>query len=141
MALQRGDDGTREVVVGGDRRVDLVVVLREHLLEDRQPLLGIPVRPLVAALALREGALLVQGVQYRVVPLLEELGIVIRDAPVQLDEDWMLRVVPVRLEGRDKTLSHRLPDHDVVERHVVRGLPVQHESVVVDRLRSLCRRR
>src|ERR687884_742744 len=72
VGLQRGDHGTGEAVVRGDRSVDLVAVANEDLVEDPPPLDRIPVRPLVAGLRLLEGALLVERAQDRVVAALEE---------------------------------------------------------------------
>src|SRR3954466_14799101 len=42
VGLQRGDHGARETVVRGDRRVDLVAVTSEHLVEDLATLDGAP---------------------------------------------------------------------------------------------------
>src|SRR6185312_10955421 len=56
VGLQRGDHGAGEPVVGGDRALDVVVVPRQHLVEDLAALDRVPVRELVAGLRLDEGA-------------------------------------------------------------------------------------
>src|SRR3954447_4731186 len=134
VVLERRDDGVAEPVVGGDRGVDLVAVPSEDLLEDRQRLLVVPVGPLVAAGRLLEDARLVQRSEHRVVALLEQLGVVVGDAAVQLGDDGMGAVLAALLQRGDEPVTHELADLHVVEGHVVGGLAADDEAVVVDDL-------
>src|SRR5919201_2273795 len=138
VALEIGDHGAGQAVVRSDRAVDLVVVLREHLLEDRRTFLSVPVGPLVARLPFLEGAVLVERIEDRVVSVLEQRRVVVGDPAVQFDDHRMLLVFPVRLQRGDEAFAHRLADEDVVERDIVRRLAVEDETVVVNRLHALC---
>src|SRR5215212_716337 len=88
VGLQRGDYGTGQPVVRGEHAVDLVGVLGQHLIEDRAGLGRAPVRVLVARLSLLERAVLVEGVEDRVIPLLEQDRVVVLDVAVQLGDHW-----------------------------------------------------
>ena len=85
-------------------RVDLVPRPDEHLLEDRPRLLVVPAGHELLR-ALLEGALREERLQDRVVPALEEERVVVRLAAVQLGDDRLLTVLPVRLEARDDALA------------------------------------
>src|SRR5579884_1276381 len=136
VVLQRGDHRVAELVVRCVDGVDLVGRLREHLLEDRQRLLVVPLRdPLIRPLL--EGAVLVQRAEHRVVALLEQLRVVVRGSAVQLRDDGMLPVHAVRPQAGDDALALELSDADVVERDVVGGLAADDEAVVVDDLDAL----
>src|SRR6187200_1375665 len=136
MGLERGDHGSREAVVGREDAADFVAVAGEHLIEDPPALDGIPVGVLVSGLRLLERPLAEQWIEDGVIALLEQLGIVVLDVPVQLGDDGMLRVRPFRLQRADEALALQLADLHVVERDVVRGLAPDDEAVVVDHLRA-----
>src|SRR5436190_18456721 len=92
VLLQRRDHGAGETVIRREDAVDLVAVAGEHLIEDRPSLDGIPVRPLVAGGRLLERAGLVERIEDRVVPLLEQLRVIVLDIAVQLRDHRVLAV-------------------------------------------------
>src|SRR5205814_3390510 len=110
VGLEGRDHRAREAVVRGDRGVDLVAVANEDLVEDPPSLDWIPVRPLVAGLRLLEGAALVQRAQDRVVAALEELRVVVLDVAVQLADDRVAGVFPLRPDRGDETSALELAD-------------------------------
>ena len=96
--LEHRDDRAREGVVGGKDALDrVVVVIGEHLLEDRQGRQRIPVGPLVAIDRLLEPAAIVERVEDRVVALLKQYRVVIGDGTVQLGDDRHLQILAVLL--------------------------------------------
>src|SRR3954447_18272532 len=132
VSLQRGDHGTGQPVVRGEHAVDLVGVTSEHLVEDRASLRCAPLGVLIACGRLLEHAALVEGVQDRVVALLEQNGVVVLDVAVQLGDHRMLRVRALRLEPCDETPTLELAHCHVVERDVVGRLAPHDQAVVVD---------
>src|SRR4051794_13302672 len=132
--LDRRDGRVAEAVVGGEDAVDLVARLLQHLLEDRQRLLVVPVgHGLVGDL--RRLARVVERVEDRVVALREQRGVVVGRRAVELGD---LRLGHARLrEAVDEALALELADGHVVERHVVVGLALERQAVVVDDLDAL----
>ena len=131
--LERRDRRVGEAVVGGQHAVDLVAVLLQDLLEDRQRLLVVPVgHGLVVDL------LPVTRVELRVddgvVALLEQRRVVVGRRAV---EDRDLRALLVA-HAVDEALALQLADLLVVERDVVVGrVGVERQAVVVDDLDAL----
>ena len=119
--------------------VDLVARLDEHLIEDRRCLLVVPAgHELIRALL--ERAVLVERVQDRVIPALEQVRVRIGAAAVQLGDDRMLRVLPVRLQAVDDALALQDADCLAVERVVDLGHAADYLAVVVDRRNALRKR-
>ena len=74
--VQRGDDRVGQAVVRRQHAVDLVVRLLEHLLEDRQRLLVVPIRDRLVR-ALLEVARRVLRVEHAVVAVGEQRRVVV----------------------------------------------------------------
>ena len=130
--LERRDGRVAEAVVGGEHAVDLVVGLLQHLLEDRQRLLVVPVgHGLVGDLLV--AAVVELRLQHRVVALLEQRRVVVGRGAVELGDRRALLVA----EAVDEALTLELADLLVVERDVVVGVALQREAVVVDDLDAL----
>src|SRR3954451_16817619 len=83
--LQSGDRRVAEAVVGGQHTVDLVVGLLEHLLEDGQRLLVVPVRHRLIG-DLLEASVVELRLQHAVIALLEQCGVVVGGRAVELGD-------------------------------------------------------
>src|SRR5918998_1449275 len=134
--LERGDRRVRQAVVGGEHAVDLVAVLLQDLLEDRQRLLVVPIGH---GLVIDLGPL--TRVELRVddgvVALLEQRRVVVRRRAVE-HGDVGGRLVAHAL---DQALALQPADGLVVERDVVVDVGrVERQAVVVDHLDALRRR-
>ena len=114
--LERRDRGVAEAVVGGEHAVDLVAVLLQDLLEDRQRLLVVPVGHglVVDLLPVTRVELRVDD---RVVAVLEQRRVVVGRRAVQHGD---LRALLVA-HAVDEALALELADLLVVERDVVVG--------------------
>src|SRR5829696_2920012 len=134
-SLQCDDDGVRETVVGRRDALDVVARLHEHLLEDRPGLLVVPARRELLR-ALLERPVLVERVQDRLVPALEEERVVVGLAAVQLRDDRLLRVQALRLQARHDALALQHADRLAVPRDVDLGAAADHLAVVLDHLRT-----
>src|SRR5918999_1194446 len=131
--LERRDRRVSQAVVGGKHAVDLVAVLLQDLLEDRQRLLVVPVghRLVVDLVPVARVELRVDD---RVVAVLEQLRVVVRRRAVQ-HGDVGGRLVAHAL---DEALALQPADRLVVERDVVVDVGrVEREAVVVDHLDAL----
>ena len=130
--LERRDRRVAEAVVGREHAVDLVRGLLQHLLEDRQRLLVVPVgHGLIGDLLPVSGLEL--RLQHRVVALLEQRRVVVRRRAVEHGHLGALLVA----EAVDESLTLELADLLVVERHVVVRVALEREAVVVDDLDAL----
>src|SRR4051794_14853981 len=129
--VERGDDRVGQAVVGREDAVDLVVLLLEHLLEDRQRLLVVPLGDgLVRALGVLARA--VERVEHAVVAVGEQRRVVVGGRAVELGHGGLVR----RAEALDEALALQLADRLVVERDVVVGAAAERQAVVVDDLRA-----
>ncbi len=132
--LLRRDHRVGEGVVGGDDAVDLVARLLQHLLEDRQRLLPVPVRD-----RLLGDQLVVAGVELGLQDLLVALLEVGRERvgrrAVQL-RDRRLGLAGL-VEPVDQALALQPARLGGVAGHVVVGVALQRQAVVVDHRHAL----
>src|SRR5919205_505754 len=113
VRLRDPDRGEQDRLRSADLAVharDLLAVANEDLVEDPPSLDRIPVRPLVAGFRLLERPSLVQRVQDRVVAALEELRVVVLDVAVQLADDRMAGVLPLRPDRGNEPPALELAD-------------------------------
>src|SRR5713101_9315456 len=88
--------------------------------------------------AFLEGAVRIERLQDGVVPALEEERVRVGAAAVDLGDDRVLRVLPVRLQAVDDAVALQDTDCPTVERDVDRRDAALDLAVVVDRRDPLC---